>query len=579
MSQVRDDRERGSDVQAHAPRDRRRESEPPAAVRPSEPGPLLSPWHRPLGWAVLIAAFLYFLLRAPGIDFYMNSSDHGFQLSVGTQILKGRVPGIDVLIAYGPMVMYTSAFGLWASGSLIGETLVCCAFYALTIFLLYHLVAVYTSKRQGVLAAVFGVLLQARFYKWYLWLIPLVVLWVWHRYANALPAHRFRWIACAGGLLGLCWLYRLDFGTTNLGASLLILAFVAYDERPFPLRRMLRSGAVLVASFAIVPLVWLAYLVIRVGPGAPWSYLSSTAEAMTAIVEGLSHPPPPFRSVIVAYWLIPGCYLASLCYGFLAGPSGGRDRRRRFLVASALVGMACLHQSLHRMDPGHLLQVIPPAIVCISLLVAELLAGLPGLGLSTRKSTAVRVAGACAGVLTLIVGVKLARWGETDLAPLSIWPNERYAGLANPLGPANHDPRAAILAAVTRMTGPDDAILAFPLDPQFYAITNRRLSGRLHAYYQGLFSWPRAIVGNLRAIEADMPRFVLVPSDFDVRPDQCVDPLVGEGRQSHHELEAFIRREYSQVVLKDGGLIVLGRGSGRASAPVAEARHHLIIDR
>ena len=42
-----------------------------------------------------------------------------------------------------------------------------------------------------------------------------------------------------------------------------------------------------------------------------------------------------------------------------------------FLLASALVGTGARHQAMHRMDAGHLLQVVPAAIICASLLASE----------------------------------------------------------------------------------------------------------------------------------------------------------------------------------------------------------------
>ncbi len=134
-----------------------------------------------------------FLLKAPGLGFFLTNRDHGSQLSIGTQVLLGKVPGIDLLIAYGPLVHYTSALGLWASNSLLGETILCSAGYALSLFLIYHLVSRYTSKRLGIIAAGFGFLVSARFYKWYVWLIPMALLWGWHRYLSCSPIRR-----CAG---------------------------------------------------------------------------------------------------------------------------------------------------------------------------------------------------------------------------------------------------------------------------------------------------------------------------------------------------------------------------------------------
>lgn len=62
-----------------------------------------------MGTAVFLGFLVLLLMKAPGPGFYMGSRDHGSQLCIGTQVLLGKVPGIDLPIAYGPMVMYTSA--------------------------------------------------------------------------------------------------------------------------------------------------------------------------------------------------------------------------------------------------------------------------------------------------------------------------------------------------------------------------------------------------------------------------------------------------------------------------------------
>ena len=130
-----------------------------------------------LSWTVFLGFLAVFLMKAPGLDYYLTSRDHGYQLCVGTQILMDKVPGIDVIMAYGPMAMYASALGLWVCDSLIGETILCATGYAICLFLIYRLVAAHSSKKMGLAAAGVGFLVQARFYKWYVWLIPLAVAW------------------------------------------------------------------------------------------------------------------------------------------------------------------------------------------------------------------------------------------------------------------------------------------------------------------------------------------------------------------------------------------------------------------
>ena len=512
-----------------------------------------------VGTVIFLGLLLLFLLKAPGIEFFLSSRDHGYQLSIGIQVLLGKVPGFDLPIAYGPLVMYTSALGLWLTHSLIGETFLCSTGYALSVFLLYHLVSRYTSKWLGLVAAGFGLLLQARFYKWYLWLIPMAILWTWHRYLNCPPARRWRWVVAGGSILGICWLYRPDFGTTNLLACLVFLGLVEASEPPREAVRVLRALGLFVASFSVFPLAWLGYLVTRCGVLAPLTYFGNTVQAALSIAGGMSQPPPPIRSVILAYWLMPVSYLLALAMVWQRSRTRQLDARSWFLLVSALIGIACLHQAMHRMDPAHLLQVVPAAIICASLIASALFSGAEGLSRSLRVKTLIRVAGLGYSVLLVAIGLKLSHWGQPDLQTLLLWPLDRYSSLADPQGRSDRNPRLAALSSVTKLTNPGEPILVFPIECQYYALTQRRISGRQIAYFAGLFDSPHDRERNLKAIRDEMPKLIIVPSDFQTGPDITPDKLVGEGRRAHQNIEDFIRQEYPRVVVNEGGIVVLSR--------------------
>ncbi len=211
------------------------------------------------------------------------------------------------------------------------------------------------------------------------------------------------------------------------------------------------------------------------------------------------------------------------------------------------------------MDPGHLLQVLSPAIVCSALLASWMIRGLDGAVQSGRLRRCARWAGVGYALLLGLLGMKLARFGQADLDAFSFWPNERYRRLASPLSDADTNPQAAALAFVARETDKSDAILVFPLDPQFYALARRRISGRLHAYYAGVLDTPRCQSDNLAAIKADMPKLVVVPSDFNNTQEGTGDELVRNCRRSHANVEHFIRQNYPRVAMSSGGIMVLTR--------------------
>ena len=182
--------------------------------------------------------------RLPGVSGPAPGEGHGpqllpLELRPGLSIVHGNAdppgkgPGRRYRIcAYGPMPMYTSALGLWVSQSLIGETLICASAYALCLFLIYRLVGIYSSKTIGLAAAGFGFVLMSRFYKWYVWLIPLATLWALHRYLSAPIERRPRWIVGTGLVGGLCWLFRPDMGTMLFIADLVFLTVIETCSRP-----------------------------------------------------------------------------------------------------------------------------------------------------------------------------------------------------------------------------------------------------------------------------------------------------------------------------------------------------------
>ncbi len=245
------------------------------------------------------------LLKAPGLDHFLTDTDHGIQLCMGTQILLGKIPSIDFVNAYGPMAMYTSALGLRLSGSLIGETLLCVLGHALCLFLLYWLVRQHSTRSLGLAAAAAGFFLQARYYKWYVWLIPLGTLWALHHYVNSTNSSRQRWVVVTGMVLGLSWLYRLDMGTLGFAATFVFLAVV---ESGCSLRRLPACWRILTlfsASFACVLAGWFAYLMIAVGIRAPLVFLQTTLDGALMISRGMALPLPVGRIFLVVYMLAP----------------------------------------------------------------------------------------------------------------------------------------------------------------------------------------------------------------------------------------------------------------------------------
>src|SRR5262249_6535475 len=89
---------------AHARRRRRAPNRPPRRVRPEVTAPHAmadatgpqtgdeAPRVGPETAACFLATLTYLLARAPTLEFFLSSSDHGMQLSMGRQVLYGRLP-------------------------------------------------------------------------------------------------------------------------------------------------------------------------------------------------------------------------------------------------------------------------------------------------------------------------------------------------------------------------------------------------------------------------------------------------------------------------------------------------------
>jgi hypothetical protein len=509
---------------------------------------------------VFLSALVLLLWTAPGLDYFLTSRDHGYQLSIGTQILKGRIPGIDVMITYGPMAMYTSAVGLWASGSLIGEMLLCAVGYALCVSLIYRLVAAYSSRTTGLVAAGFGVLLLSRFYKWYVWLIPLATLWVLHRYLSSPARQRWRWLVCCGFVLGLSWLYRLDMGTMELAATILFMVLLESGRPPRLNAQAFRTLGTLLAAFSVLPLTWFGFLAIKVGGAAPWVFLKNTIIGAFTVAKGMSQPLPSDAVVILGYVLVPAVLLVGACMSLYRERAGHADSRSRFLLAASLIGMSVFHQAMHRKGPIHLLQIVPPSLICAFLIFATFRQRFSEPFPSKTSKWAYGLTGLVCFLLLAVDGVGLAPWGRQDLVSLSSWPAKRYWDLAHPLDAPERFPAVKLVQRIREQTSSTDSILILPFDCQLYTFADRRFSGRLSAYIPGFFADPQFHSQNLAAIVEDMPELVILPSDKKKPPPgEAWADLEKQSRVAHHYLEDFVRERYRHVVYDDGEMLVLRR--------------------
>lgn len=515
-------------------------------------------WQGPTLAVFLLTAGIL-LLTASGVRDYLDNRDHGIQLALGTQILHGQVPVRDFDFYAGPAIWYLSALGLALSGSLIGETVLCALGYAAALALLFRAAARGSSVTAGLVSTAAALLLLPRFYKWYFALAPLAVLTLWLRHRRW-GSRRSAWELALG--VGVVSLLRPDLGATSLVA---VLALTLLPTGPDSWVRRRRDVLILLAGAAVPHAVWLVYLTLAGGAGATFDYLYTQTLGSLGAASGLGVPFPtldlsnpwgrPSR-LAPGYFLVPCLFFLGLVRGLRRLRRDRRDPVAGALVASAVVGASTLHQTLHRSDGQHLLQVLPLSLVLLPLLVSDLRRREGGRW--QRPAALVLVA------LALVAAWGLWPYGRVDLRPP--WSvGQRYRGLADPLRNEKHRVIQAV-RELRRQTAADERVLIFPLDPQLYVLADRPMAGRLSAYYAGVFDRPPWSERNLDELRRHPPVRVLVPTrmyEDDWRPESNSR----RGREAHRGVDDFILERYREITYDNGHYTLRRPTAGDGTAP------------
>jgi len=518
--------------------------------------------HGTIRWAlgVLCLALLVLLVRAPSIEFYLNSTDHGYQIAFGRQVVLGLFPGVDVFMNYGPLVAFTSAAGIWLSGSLVGETLLCAFGYAASLALIGALARRSVSALAGVVGPALALLLIARFYKWYYWLFPLLAL------AGTLsvldttePQRRLRRVFVTGLLCGVGGLYRPDFILMLPFGVGLGLVF-AYERST--LRREGRAWAITYLAGLLLPLgIWAAALSLRAGrPQAVLDWASYVVFSSQAKVADYSLPfPRPslndtrVTGAFVLFVLVVLTYVAGLVAGsrlLRAGDAVHRERARLMLVGST-IGLGVFAQASHRSDLGHLLQVIPPAILVGLALVSTAW---------QRRSRAtaswvVRMYPLVAGIYVMLSSLALvAVWPALtgDLARDGSRLLARYRALRLLPDALPDHPFVSLARKVQALTRPGERVLVIPGVCNLYFFIERPVSGfRIHFLYRESDAW---VSREQAAIQQHLPAVVLAYRSF-------VDtPGTSEFDRSQPGAAEYIRAHYTRLTDAEADWVILTRG-------------------
>jgi hypothetical protein len=475
-------------------------------------------------------------------------------LGVGVQILHGKVPGVDLLTHYGPMVFYSSALWYWLSGSLVGETVACAVGYTLCLAVIYGLVSRHVSAITGLLAACAGYLLEARFYKWYIWLFPLGTIWLLDRVSASDPDRRNRCLAATGLWVGLGWLFRWDVGTTGAAACLVfVLLIEAWNHTGQ--RRRWGSLVVLLTAFAIPPLAWFGFLLLDRGWTGLSFFIRATIQGAVNLSRANALDLPRFNgadllspasTLVLAYWLVPVVYVSCAALWILSQWRGHSTRRSRLLLAIALIGGSTFHQALHRKGGPHLLQVLPPAILGVCLVLSVLDDFISSGASRPMQTWAGRFLSYSFAVSFTIAMLGLLPYGRADLSPFTLRLRPRLQELAHPLDAPGGGTLQSALRLVRDVTHRGDPILVFPVDSQYLALLDRPASGRLTVFVPGFFDSGEEAAQNLDAIRQAMPR-VVIRSTMN-GPAEPARPygFIQDAARSHAYLARFIDEHYQR---------------------------------
>jgi|GEM_PF-1894536 len=515
-----------------------------------------------IGWLLVLMVLI--LASAPTLDYFLNSPDMGYQLSLGSIMLAGKFPFVDMLQHYGPLVTFTSAAGQWVHSSVIPEVFICSFGYSLAIACIFYVIVRVGSAQQrwtiltGLVFSFCAWFLLPQFYKWYYWCFPLLTLaCCTHLLKNKNKLIVWRFIA--GLVAGLGFLYRHDLGIVCLLTFTVILSTQSRSELS---NRNLSNKLAWVAGGFLLPVAsWFLVLLVVGGPRSCWWYLSAIWDGTLGVTGHWRQPLPnwdwqnPVSNNSCRFQIFAMMGLSYLSAIVVSAKVLLKNRQHvaadtTLLLGSGIMGFAILPQALYRPDTQHILQVITPLLIIAPLLVLRLLNPSQEHAMPGKCFTKIALAMAYVSLLVFpFACLRTDFYG--NLAPLGKDVIKRYHALATGLDAAVPDNAvAAIARAVQRLTSRHQAILVTPLQPQLYFWAKRPMGGLLNAY-AGIFSkdiWRRR---NLSAVQKEPPALVVADSSFVLGNS---DVLM---RRYNPELYEWLKDRYPIIVEKFGNYIIL----------------------
>jgi len=509
---------------------------------------------------LFLTVFTIFVARAPRLSHFLVNPDHCYQLAAGAELLRGRMPGVDLLTNFGPLIPLLAAVTLRINDDLVPEVILCAAGWALAVWLVFRLTRRTFGWAAAACAGLLGFLMIARFHRWYVWLMPLAAVAAIDAPGRVGPG---RW-TLAGILCGLGTLFRPELGAGSLGALGLVALGDSLREHGV---RFPRPWLLLVAGFTVPLLVWAVTISAEAGFPAFVALLREFAANVSGSVEYWSKPPPPFvandpfsvgSAHALTLRLLLGAEVAAIAVGgWLAYAERTRvlAHEGRLLAAIGLMGLSFYPHTLYRADIHHLWQgiwplfMVVPGLCIVAVRFAR--AGRARVGHVTwpaRLLVATTLTFAAASGAAL---VPIAKLPDYDLAPIQDPPFAGISDLRRGLASVPDHPYTRLIQTIHQVTQPDDKILA-TYAPQVLLFGHRAPIGYRVTYERGIHDSPFWRQRELARLEEHPPPVVVALRNFyDLGP--------GDGfRASQPEMYEFIRTRYRPAG-RWGNYILLGR--------------------
>ncbi|MCD4747887.1 MAG: hypothetical protein K8R59_00825 [Thermoanaerobaculales bacterium] len=497
--------------------------------------------HLPL---VVLVVLLYLLFRTPSPEYFLADTDGGVQLAAAQQILTtGEQPWVDFMVPYGPLTYYASAIAQWLSGGrLIGEILLILVGYGLSYVILFLLARrISSSDIAAWLILLFCLLLMPRYYKYYVVLCPVVVLFALWRWIDRPRPGRLVFVGLAAGI---SFLFRIDLGLFALVA--MVTAILLRTDKPFVYRAKAFGGAVFLSGITVSP--WLIYVALK---GDVREFLSDLWLSVTYSPQGIALPHPllswndPMLSCL--YWIV--FMVPTIATGVLVLQWRKIAIARRALIATTIVlAFACLVMASHRSDLAHLLQGAPIAVASLAIVV----------GIGPRPKRFLDLGGFL--VLSLGAAIFLAYLGRlppTDILRFGtldvnqVGRSLRCASMDRPtfLNTVERDSPGLwplpVIRYVRESTEFSDRVCIWPFRSQLLYFAERPFGGLTTVLLPGRSDLPRHQRRIIEEFEDRPPAFVLWDEDYILDRDEKRRPTM-----THAAVHSWVRSRCSNT----GGL-------------------------